>query len=190
MRESSKRLDRDRVDIGQLHWPPPLNGWFGQEKALLEGLAELYLDGEIRAIGLSNYGPKRLEYAQNVLKNAGGASLASNQVQFSLVSSLPLKSGLVDTAKDLNVRLIAYSPLGLGILTEKYNENRLPASGPRRVLFKELLPEIKPVLTTMEDIRRSRQGKVSFSEIALNWTRAKGAIPIVGLKVSSVCMSV
>lgn len=175
-RASIKRLGRDKVDIGQLHWAPPL-GW--QEAAYWEGLAELYRNGEIRAIGLSNYGPKKLRQAKRALQEAG-ADLASNQVQFSLVSIAPEKSGLLETASELGVRLIAYSPLGLGLLTGRYTEDRLP-QGPRRVLFKELLPELKPVLQVMEDIKRSRPG-VTYSQIALNWCRAKGTVPIVGLK--------
>lgn len=52
--------------------------------------------------------------------------LCHGQVQFSLVSTLPLKSGLVEAAKELDVRLVAYSPLGLGLLTGRYSEDRLP----------------------------------------------------------------
>jgi len=176
-RQSIKRLDRGMVDIGQLHWAPPL-GW--QEKAYWEGFAELYRNNEIRAIGLSNYGPKKLAQAQEFIRSQG-AELSSNQVQFSLVSTLPEKSGLLDAAKGLGVRLIAYSPLGLGLLTGRYTEERLP-QGPRRVLFKELLPELRPVLQTMEEIKTTRKGGVTYSQIALNWCRAKGTIPIVGLK--------
>ncbi len=185
---SSRRLDRGRfgVDIGQLHWAPPL-GW--QEQEYWAGLAELYKEGNIKAIGLSNYGPKKLRQAAETLRNKHGVPLASNQVQFSLVSTLPLENGMVETAADLGVRLIAYSPLGLGILTGKYNleKQQLP-QGPRSVLFKELLPALKPVLDTMGAIaaERTRKGSskqpVTYSQVALNWCRAKGALPIVGIK--------
>lgn len=39
------------------------------------------------------------------------------QVQFSLISRYPLENGLLSTAKSLGVTSIAYSPLGLGLLT-------------------------------------------------------------------------
>ena len=188
MRSSAKRLGRD-VDVGQLHWAPPL-GW--QEQAYWAGLAELYQRGEIKAIGLSNYGPRQLRRAHRALAETHGVPLASNQVQFSLVSPLPVTSGLVDVAPELGVRLIAYSPLGLGLLTGRYSEARLP-EGPRRLLFKELLPAVRPVLEAMGEIQAARNkgkmpagggagGGVTFSQIAINWTRAKGAVPIVGLK--------
>ena len=182
MRASAGRLGRN-VDVGQLHWAPPL-GW--QEEAYWAGLAELYQRGEIKAIGLSNYGPQQLRKAHRAFTRTHGVPLASNQVQFSLVSPLPVTSGLVDVAPELGVRLIAYSPLGLGLLTGRYSETRLP-EGPRRLLFKELLPAVRPVLEAMGEIQaaRSKGGKgkgVTFSQIAINWTRAKGAVPIVGLK--------
>jgi len=184
MRASARRLGRD-VDVGQLHWAPPL-GW--QERAYWAGLAELYQRGEIKAVGLSNYGPRKLREAHRTLAEEWGVPLASNQVQFSLVSSVPVTTGLVDFAPELGVRLIAYSPLGLGLLTGRYTEQRLP-QGPRRLLFKELLPAVRPVLDAMEEVQRARNGraggkanKVTYSQIALNWTRAKGAVPIVGLK--------
>jgi pyridoxine 4-dehydrogenase len=85
------------------------------------------------------------------------------QVQFSLVSTLPVESGLIDVAKDLNVRLIAYSPLGLGLLTGKYNEKNLP-SGPRGLIFKELLPELKPVLSVMDEIAKQKPGR-TYSQV-------------------------
>lgn len=104
---------------------------------------------------------------------------------------------MIEVAQETGVRLIAYSPLGLGILTGKYDiaSQRLP-QGPRRLLFKELLPAVQPILTTMGEIitERNRKkgggggggrgggGPVTYSQVALNWCRGKGAIPIVGLK--------
>ena len=68
-------------------------------------------------------------------------------------------------------------------------KQQLP-EGPRRVLFKELLPALAPVLATMGEIAEERTRKnqgargqpVTYSQVALNWCRSKGAIPIVGLK--------
>lgn len=73
---SLKRLERDVLDVAQLHWAPPL-GW--QEQEYWAALAQLYTSGKARAVGLSNYGPKQLAKAHAGLK-ALGAPLASNQV--------------------------------------------------------------------------------------------------------------
>eukprot|EP00639_Heterosigma_akashiwo_P033544 CAMPEP_0194719000 /NCGR_PEP_ID=MMETSP0296-20130528/10500_1 /TAXON_ID=39354 /ORGANISM="Heterosigma akashiwo, Strain CCMP2393" /LENGTH=316 /DNA_ID=CAMNT_0039620545 /DNA_START=5 /DNA_END=952 /DNA_ORIENTATION=- len=175
--ESMGRLGRSRVDIGQLHWPPSL-GW--QEEAYLEAFAQLYKSGKISEIGLSNYGPKKLVQVQRSLAQRGVAA-ASNQVQFSLISRLPLESGLTEVAKESGVQTIGYSPLGLGLLTGRYSieDQKLPL-GPRKFLAKELLPEIKPITSTLNAIAGSR--RVSMSQVAINWTKSKGALPIVGLK--------
>lgn len=175
--ESIGRLGSDRVDIGQLHWPPSF-GW--QEDAYFEGFASLYNENYIGEIGLSNYGPKKLEKACLFLSKLG-ASPASNQVQFSLLSRLPLQSGLTEVAKELKVQTIAYSPLGLGLLSGKYSiEAQILPSGPREILARELLPEVRPILNTLEDISKYR--KKTMSQVAINWTIKKGAIPIVGIK--------
>ena len=62
-----------------------------------------------------------------------------NQVQFSLLSTLPLESGLFEACAELGVTPIGYSPLALGLLSDRYDETRLP-KGPRGLLFKEILP--------------------------------------------------
>ena len=43
------------------------------------------------------------------------------KVQFSLLSRYPLTSGLVEKCQELNIQLIGYSPLALGLLTDKYS---------------------------------------------------------------------
>jgi aryl-alcohol dehydrogenase-like predicted oxidoreductase len=59
-RASAERLQRPAVDIGQLHWSTanyqPL-----QETAMWGGLVDMYEEGLVRAVGLSNYGPKQLQ---------------------------------------------------------------------------------------------------------------------------------
>jgi len=56
-KESAKRLRREKIDLGQLHWSTgnyqPL-----QEGALWAGIADAYDEGVIGAVGLSNYGAK------------------------------------------------------------------------------------------------------------------------------------
>lgn len=51
-------------------------------------------------------------------------------MQLSLLSTLPVESGLLDVCEELGVTPIGYSPLALGVLSGKYTEERLP-SGPR-----------------------------------------------------------
>ena len=72
-----------------------------------------------------------------------GVPHTANQVLFSLLSTLPLESGLFEACAELGVTPIGYSPLALGLLSDRYDETRLP-KGPRGLLFKVILPGLQP----------------------------------------------
>ena len=84
------------------------------------------------------------------------------QVQFSLISIGPQQRDIQDVCKALGIGLIAYSPLGLGMLTGKYDvsSGRLP-KGPRGLLFRQILPGLEPLLGTMDAIAKERRKSVS-----------------------------
>lgn len=84
------------------------------------------------------------------------------QVQFSLISIGPQQRDIQDVCKALGIGLIAYSPLGLGMLTGKYDvsSGKLP-KGPRGLLFRQILPGLQPLLSTMEAIAKERRKTVS-----------------------------
>uniref|UniRef100_A0A0E0M9S0 NADP-dependent oxidoreductase domain-containing protein n=1 Tax=Oryza punctata TaxID=4537 RepID=A0A0E0M9S0_ORYPU len=176
-KSSLERLQLDRLGIGQLHWSTanyaPL-----QERALWDGLVEMYEKGLVRAVGVSNYGPKQLLKIHSYLQSRG-VPLSSAQVQFSLLSMGDEQMELKTVCDSLGIRLIAYSPLGLGMLTGKYTTSKLP-SGPRSVLFRQILPGLESLLTCLKRIAE-RKGK-TMSQVAINWCICKGTIPIPGVK--------
>ncbi|XP_034925429.1 pyridoxal reductase, chloroplastic isoform X2 [Populus alba] len=174
---SLERLQVEQIGIGQLHWStanyaPP------QELALWDGLVAMYEQGLVRAVGVSNYGPKQLIKIHDYLK-ARGVPLCSAQVQFSLLSMGEDQMEIKKVCDSLGIRLIAYSPLGLGMLTGKYTKSRLPL-GPRAFLFRQILPGLEPLLNSLGEIAQ-RRGK-TLSQVAINWCICKGAIPIPGIK--------
>lgn len=174
---SLRRTGLEQISLGQLHWSAakyaPLQEW-----ALWNGLADCYEQGLVRAVGVSNYGAKELiRVARDFEKR--GVPLASAQVQYSLLSAGPAQSSVKAAADDLGITLIAYSPLTLGLLTGKYSLDRLPP-GPRGNLFRQLLPGIQPVLTTLEAVADSR--RKTMSQVAINWCMCKGTLPIPGAK--------
>lgn len=114
-RESSQRLQRN-VDIAQLHWPPSL-GW--QEYDYLNAFISLRKNQLIQQIGVSNYGPKSLTRISKYVQSKG-CNIHTNQVQFSLLCRYPLETGLDKTCEELGIQPIAYSPLALGLLADKY----------------------------------------------------------------------
>ncbi|MFM2311733.1 MAG: hypothetical protein RLZZ04_1009 [Cyanobacteriota bacterium] len=168
-----------RVDLAQMHWSTA-NYFPWQEWQLLDGLADLYEQGLIKGVGLSNYGTKRLKQVHQKLSDRQ-IPIATLQVQYSLLSTYPVTElGIKETCDELGIKLIAYSPLCLGILTGKYNEPSNYPKGLRRLLFKKLVPAAKPLLDCLEAIAQSRQR--TMAQVALNWCIAKGAIPIPGAK--------
>ncbi|MEO1590364.1 MAG: aldo/keto reductase [Cyanobacteria bacterium J06632_22] len=171
-----------RVDIAQMHWPTA-NYAPWQESALIDGLALLYEQGLVKGIGLSNYGPKRLRWAHKRLSSRG-VPIVTLQVQYSLLSTYPLTTlGLKDVCDELGIRLIAYSPLGLGALTGKYKPKGNQPKGIRGLLFRQMLPGIQTLLDCMTEIAQGRDK--TLAQIALNWCICKGTIPIPGAKTAA-----
>ncbi|MEO0867236.1 MAG: aldo/keto reductase [Cyanobacteria bacterium J06642_11] len=168
-----------RLDIAQMHWPTA-NYFPWQEVPLLDGLADLYEQGLVKGVGLSNYGPKRLRWVHKRFSERG-IPITSLQVQYSLLSTFPVTElGLKEVCDELGIQMIAYSPLGLGLLTGKYGENTPKPKGLRRLLFRQLLPGIQPLLDCLQEVAAER-GK-TMAQIALNWCICQGTIPIPGAK--------
>jgi pyridoxine 4-dehydrogenase len=174
---SLRRLKLDQLSIGQLHWSAsnyaPL-----QEVALVNGLADCHDKGLIRAVGVSNYGPKELRQVHRKFKKRG-IDLASAQIQFSLLSYGPEQQEAKEVCDELGVSLISYSPLALGVLSGKYDDSNLP-DGPRGFLFKEILPKAQPLLEVLKLIAKERSK--TPSQVAIAWCISKGTIPIPGAK--------
>ena len=174
---SAKRLGRN-IDLVQMHWSTA-NYFPWQEWQLLDGLADLYEQGLVKGVGLSNYGPKRLREVSQKFSDRG-VPLTTLQVQYSLLSTYPVTElGVKEVCDELGIKLIAYSPLCLGILTGKYSQDNLP-KGLRSLLFKQLLLGARSLLACLREIAESRHK--TMSQVAINWCICKGTIPIPGAK--------
>ncbi|MEH1901420.1 MAG: aldo/keto reductase [Nostoc sp.] len=177
-KSSAQRLGRN-VDLVQMHWSTA-NYAPWQEEGLLDGLADVYEQGLVKGVGLSNYGPKRLKQVQKKFAERG-VSITTLQVQYSLLSTYPVTQlKLKDLCDELGIKLIAYSPLALGLLTGKYSEQgRLP-KGIRGLLFRQILPGMRSLLACLQEVAQSRNK--TMSQVAINWCICKGTIPIPGAK--------
>jgi len=172
---SVKRIGRP-IDLYQIHFP---NAWSNTE--YWDGLAQCYEKGLVKAVGVSNYGVEAMTACHGVLAERG-IPLATNQIQYSLLYQWPEQNGLLQACKDLNVKVLAYSPLALGMLTGKYSLEKMP-SGPRKIIFEQLLttPDYQNLLDTMKIVASHHPG-ATLSQVAINWTRAKDTIPIPGAR--------
>ncbi|MBD2568992.1 aldo/keto reductase [Anabaena lutea] len=175
---SAKRLGKN-VDLVQMHWSTA-NYAPWQEVGLLDGLADLYEQSLVKGVGLSNYGTKRLQWVHKRFQERG-VPIKTLQVQYSLLSTYPVTElGLKEVCDDLGIKLIAYSPLALGLLTGKFSEKGTFPKGIRGLLCKQLLPGMKPLLGCLQEIANTRNK--TMSQVALNWCISKGTIPIPGAK--------
>jgi aryl-alcohol dehydrogenase-like predicted oxidoreductase len=178
-RALSKSLDRlglDRVDLYQIHVPlppVPVETW-------MEAMAEAVASGQIRAVGVSNYSAKQMGRAHNALA-AHDIPLASNQVHYSLLHRQPEFNGVKQLCHDLDITLIAYSPLEQGILTGKYTSDNPPPGIRGRQYNARYLANVQPLLERLREIGEAHGGKTP-AQVALNWTICKGTMPIPGAK--------
>ena len=132
---SLKRLKTEVIDLYQIHWPERNVPMFGaiyydpaKERTVtsiheqLDAFARLRQQGKIREIGLSNETPYGVHEFVRLAEQHKLPRIATVQNAFCLVSR-GLENGLDETMHRLGVSLLAYSPLGFGLLTGKYDQS-------------------------------------------------------------------
>ena len=174
---SLKRLQTDYLDLYQLHWPERQTNYFGQlgfsepahqENDLtpfeetLEVLTELVKAGKIRHIGLSNETPWATMKMLHIAESKGLEKIVTVQNPYSLLNR-SYEVGMAEIAYREGVGLLAYSPLGFGVLSGKYLQGQLP-KGSRLDLF----PHYD---------RYSNDNAVKATELYASLARSKGLSP-------------
>ncbi len=180
---SLERLGVQHIDLYQIHWPYVLL----DINALMDVLAQAVRSGKVRAVGVSNYSEAQMRKAAARLARHD-IPLASNQVHYSLLHRQPEANGVLAACRELNVALIAYSPLEQGLLTGKYRVSSaepVKLEGARRfipVFSQGQRRKMEPLLQTMETIAQTHAKTVG--QVALNWLLARDVaiIPIPGAK--------
>jgi aryl-alcohol dehydrogenase-like predicted oxidoreductase len=178
LKGSLDRLGIETVDLYQIHFPSPLLS----PETMMDGMALCVQQGMTRTVGVSNFSQKHMLRAYSALAQHG-IPLASNQVQYSLLTRDVEKNGTLARCKELGIRLIAYSPLEKGLLTGKYTPAN-PPPGPRAAFYADRLPKIGPLVKLLTSIGQDHGGR-SSGQVALNWVICKGALPIPGAKTAA-----
>ena len=111
--QSLKRLGVDYVDIFYHHRPDPDTPL----EETMGALADIVRQGKALYIGLSNYGPKELEQAAEILESLGGRCLI-HQHRYSMLDRK--NKCLLPVVKQKKMGTIAFCPLEQGLLTDKY----------------------------------------------------------------------
>ncbi len=178
LEDSLQRLQVDYIDLYQIH--QPITFLMRQDK-LLDVLASAVKAGKVRALGVSNYSAKQMRYAYEYLREKG-IPLAVNQVEYSLLARQIEQNGVWQTAKELGITILAYSPLAQGLLTGKYTALKTP-NGIRQFDPKfgaNGIARIAPLMKTLKEL--SDVYDKSPAQIALNWLIGRKVIPIPGAK--------
>ncbi|MCQ0969080.1 aldo/keto reductase (plasmid) [Paracoccus sp. TK19116] len=140
--KSLRRLQTDRIDLYQLHWPVRGSYAFRQnwtfdpsgqdrEKTLdhmrdvLGALDRAVKDGKLRAAGLSNESAWGLTRWIDVADQDDLPRMAAIQNEYSLLYRL-YDTDLAEVAVNEDVTLLSYSPLAAGLLTGKYRDGAMP----------------------------------------------------------------
>lgn len=176
---SLNRLGTDHVDLWLVHdWSDgaPLEETMG-------ALEYAVTSGRTRYVGVSNYTGWQSARAFSLLENAR-VPFVANEVEYSLVSRA-VEDDLVPAAEALGFGLLAYSPLGGGVLTGKYR-NGVP-SGSRAAMrqFPGFVGDRldAAAMAVVEAVLTAAGGLgVSATEVALAWVRDRPGVtaPVVG----------
>ncbi|MBU7041947.1 MAG: aldo/keto reductase [Theionarchaea archaeon] len=198
LEKSLERLNGVPLTLYQFHKPyPPIS-----IETWMEALVEATEFYNIPAIGIANCTLSQMEQAMDALA-AQGHSLASIQIEMSLLCHTPEIDDLLKTCHSKTITLFAYSPLGMGLLTGKYSPEHPPRNRfdlREKIALHALslaipgyfaakgcqfgsdeIRQIQPLVDLLVSIGQSHGGKTP-AQVALNWVISQGAVPIVGVK--------
>ncbi|MFF7472211.1 aldo/keto reductase [Streptomyces sp. NPDC008092] len=171
---SLRHLGTDHVDLYYLHRIDP--GVPIEET--VGALAELVAEGKIRHIGLSEASADTIRRAHAV------HPVAALQTEYSLFERGIEHDGVLDTLRELNIGLVAYSPLGRGFLSGAITSpDDFAADDWRRTDPRFQGENFRRNLDVVREVRRLAAGKgVTPSQLALAWVQRQGAVAIPGTK--------
>lgn len=188
---SLKRLGTDHVDLWQLHRFDALTPL----EETLSALDAAVNTGRARYVGISNFSGWQTAQATTWQRSfPGRATIASTQMEYSLLQR-GVEREVVPAALDAGVGILAWSPLGRGVLTGKYR-NGVPADS--RGATPHLQPFVAPYLQEpatgiVDAVLTAADGLgVAPLGVALAWVRGRPGVvsAIVGCRTTAQLMGV
>ncbi|MBT9551700.1 MAG: aldo/keto reductase [Hydrogenophaga sp.] len=196
---SLKRLQTDVIDLYQIHWPARNVPAFGaiyfdpaKDKPMpsvleqLEALSGLVQAGKVRAVGLSNESPYGVHEFVRLAEQHGLPRVATVQNPYCLINRT-YENGLDETCHRLGVSLLAYSPLGFGLLTGKYDETGLVGDHGRMAIYDSMKaqrwgrPEALAAAKRYNGLARDHGMTPSQLALAFCYRNPKVASTIIGV---------
>lgn len=174
--ESLRRLNTDWIDLYQLHKPDPL----APIEETLRALDDLVRQGKVRYIGCSNLPAWQVVGAQWTSRHLGLHAFVCCQDEYSLLVRDPERE-LLPAVEAYGLGLLPYFPLASGLLTGKYQRNKLP-EGARLTIAKGLAQRYLTA-ANWEKVDRlkdfcAQRGR-SMLELAFSWLAARPAVSSV-----------
>jgi aryl-alcohol dehydrogenase-like predicted oxidoreductase len=207
--DSLRRLQTDVIDLYQIHWPARNLPTFGalyfdptrDQPCLsiheqLEALAELVKAGKVRAVGLSNETPYGVHEFARLAEQHGLPRVETVQNPYCLINR-SYENGLDETCHRLGVSLLAYSPLGFGLLTGKYDTTGLVGDAGRMALYESVRKQRWGRPESLATARRynalAREFGLSPTQMALafcytNWRVASTIIGVTSVAQLDQCL--
>jgi aryl-alcohol dehydrogenase-like predicted oxidoreductase len=185
---SLKRLNTSYIDLLWVHvWDPmtPI-------EEVIRSLDDLVRSGKILYVGISDAPAWLISYANAIAELRGWSSFIGIQVMYSLIER-SVERELLPMALALDIGVTAWSPLGGGVLSGKYNKQsvskeqiRFSVDNPMSASF--VNERNLSIATEVQEI--AKEINKTPSQIALNWIRqqnkGKGVIiPIIGAKTEA-----
>jgi aryl-alcohol dehydrogenase-like predicted oxidoreductase len=175
---SLKRLGVDVIDLYQIHWPEPDS----ELEPAWQQIANMVKEGKVRYAGVCNCSIEQMKRIQPI------HPVASLQPPYSMIERGAEDSGLLDYCREHNIGVVAYSPMQKGLLTGKFNKQRvqeLPAEDHRRndPNFQEPRLSANLDLVKKLTILAKRHGKTP-AQMAIAWVlrRPELTAAIVGAR--------
>ena len=158
---SLKRLCTDRIDIFYIHWPKPGFDF----RPMVDILEKIRLSGKIKYIGVSNFSVQDMK----LIKDAG--KIDYYQTGYSLLWRFPEKE-IIPYCIDKGIKIVSYSSLAQGILTDKFDiSKRFLSNDPRNKLaffYDDSIQYVETFLKPFKGIAESEG--ISMSKLALYWS--------------------
>jgi aryl-alcohol dehydrogenase-like predicted oxidoreductase len=174
---SLRRLQIERIDLYQIHWPEP-------DEQIEEGwstLAKLAAEGKVRYIGVSNFNVQQMQRAQAI------APITSLQPPYSMISP-EIEESILPYCGANKIGVLAYSPMKSGLLAGTMTRERVaafPADDFRRRTPNFQEPLLSRNLELAELLRAigQRHGRTP-GEVAIAWVlrRPEVTAAIVGMR--------
>ena len=162
---SLRRLKVDAIDLLQFHWPDKDTGTPVEES--WGELLRLVTEGKIRTAGVCNFDEPLLERCESV------GHIESLQIPFSLIVR-DSADGLLQWCERHNTRVIVYSPMQIGLLTDSFTPARIESFAPddwRRRHPEFQSPRLERNLALRDALRRIAEAKsTTVGAIAVAWT--------------------